>query len=195
MCLYTKKELTMADKPVTCWKLVEIIEGITEERITVTPYVFIRIPDTVLKGIEPFKADKSDGDAFRHDRNEEACVAEGYIHTFKKLDTDMLEYETEYLAESVGGQDDFIGANESAGWQERPRVLAIQLWRCEIPAGTLYVEGETEANGYASDEIVFKEMVLEIDEDIAGWKHEDERHAIYEELILSNGVNGKTGNE
>ena len=188
MCLYTKKELTVADKSLTCWKLVESIEGITEERITITPYAFVRIPDTVLKGIEPFKADKSDGDAFRHDLNEEACVVEGYIHTFKKLDADMLEYETEFLAESVGEQDDFIGANESAGWQEHPRVLAIQLWRCEIPAGTLYVEGETgerACKGYASDEIVFKEMVLEIDEDIAGWKHEDKRHAIYEELILS----------
>lgn len=188
MCLYTKKELTVADKPVTCWKFVEIIEGITEERITITPYTFVRIPDTVLKGIEPFKADKSHGDAFRHNYNEEECVTEGYIHTFKKLDTDMLERETEYLAEPVGEQDDFIGANESAGWQECPRVLAIQLWRCEIPAGTLYVEGEIEASerkGYASDEIVFKEMVLEIDENIAGWEHEDERRDMYEELILS----------
>lgn len=189
--------MTVADKPVTCWKFVEIVEGITEERITITPYTFVRIPNTVLEGIEPFKADKSVGKTFEYDDCGEACVTGGYIHTFGVLDMDMLEYEAEYLAESVGKQDDYIGASaESIGCERSPKVLAIQLWRCEIPAGTKYVEGEVEVNnrkGYASDEIVFKEMTLEINGDIAGSKHEDERYALYEEL--SGKVNGKNRNE
>ena len=197
MCLYTKKDMTTADKPVTCWKFVEIVEGITEERITVTPYTFARIPDSVLGGIEPFKADKSVGEPLEYDNYREACVTGGYIHTFSEMNTGILDGEMEYLAETVGKQDYYIGdAAGSIGCRKEPKVLAIQLWRCEIPAGTRYVEGEVEANdrkGYASDEIVFKEMMLEIGEDIAGFEHEDERHTLYEEL--SKKVNGKSGNE
>lgn len=188
MCLFTKKDMTVADKPVTCWKFVEIVEGITEERITITPYTFVRIPVGALKGVEPFKADKSVGKAFEHDDFGEAYVTAGYIHTFGVLDTDMLEHEAEYLAKTVGEYEDYIGATaaESIGCWRSPKVLSIQLWRCEIPAGTRYVEGENEANerkGYASDEIVFKEMMLEIGMDIAGWEHEDERYAMYGELV------------
>lgn len=197
MCLFTKKDMTVADKPVTCWKFVEIVEGIMEERITITPYTFVRIPISVLEGIEPFKADKSAGKGFEYDDYGEACVTGGYIHTFGVLDMDMLEHEAEYLAETVGKHDDYIsGAAEAIGCQRCPKVLAIQLWRCEIPAGTRYVEGEIEASerkGYASDEIVFKEMTLEIGTDIAGWEHEDERYALYEEL--SGKVNNKTRNK
>lgn len=197
MCLNTKKDMTVADKPVTCWKFVEIVEGITEERITVTPYTFVRIPDSALEGIEPFKADKSVGKAFEYDDSGEACVTAGYIHTFGEMNTGILDGEMEYLAEYVGGHDDYIGTSaESIGCRRSPKVLAIQLWRCEIPAGTRYVEGEVEANdrkGYASDEIVFKEMTLEIGTDIAGWEHEDERYDLYKEL--SDKVNGKTRNE
>lgn len=197
MCLFTKKDMTVADKPVTCWKFVEIVEGITEERITITPYTFVRIPVGVLDGVESFKADKSVGKGFAYDDFGEACVTGGYIHTFGVLDTDMLENEAEYLAEYIGKHDDYIGgAAEFIGCERCPKVLAIQLWRCEIPAGTRYVEGEIEANerkGYASDEIVFKEMTLEIGTDIAGWEHEDERYALYEEL--SGKVNNKTRNK
>lgn len=197
MCLYTKKDMTVADKPVTCWKFVEIVEGITEERITITPYTFVRIPVSMLEGIEPFKADKNVGKAFEYDDFGEACVTGGYIHTFGVLDMDMLEHEAEYLAETVGNHDDYISASaEAIGCRRCPKVLAIQLWRCEIPAGTQYVEGEIEAGerkGYASDEIVFKEMTLEIGEDIAGWEHEDERYAMYKKL--SDKVNGKNRNE
>lgn len=186
MCLYTKKDMTVADKPVTCWKFVEIVEGITEERITVTPYTFVRIHDDVLGGIEPFKADKSVGKPFEYDCGE-ACVTAGYIHTFGEMNTGILDEEMEYLAESVGGHDDYIGKSaESIGCRRSPKVLAIQLWRCEIPAGTKYVEGEVAANdrkGYASDEIVFKEMMLEIGVDIAGPEHEDERYEKYGELV------------
>lgn len=202
MCLFTKKDMTLADKPVTCWKLVEIVEGITEERITITPYTFVRIPDTVLEGIEPFKADKSVGKTFEYNDCGEACITGGYIHTFGVLDMDMLEHEAEYLAESVGNHDDYIGVSaESIGCQRSPRVLAIQLWRCEIPAGTEYVEGGVELNdrkGYASDEIVFKEMTLEIGEDIAGPEHEDERYAMYEELYYKvhyDALSGKARSE
>ena len=89
-----------------------------------------------------------------------------------------------------------LSAAASIGCPRNPKVLAIQLWRCEIPAGTRYVEGEVEANdrkGYASDEIVFKEMMLEIGTDIAGWEHEDERYALY--MKLSDKVNSKTRNK
>lgn len=194
MCLYTKKDITVADKPVTCWKFVEIVKGITEERITVTPYTFVRIHDDVLGGIEPFKADKSVGKPFECNGSGEARVTAGYIHTFGEMNTGILDGEMEYLAESVGGHDDYIGKSaESIGCRRSPKVLAIQLWRCEIPAGTKYVEGEVEANdrkGYASDEIIFKEMTLEIGTDIAGPKHADERYALYEKL--SDKANGKT---
>lgn len=186
MCLYTKKDITAADEPVTCWKFVEVVEGITEERITVTPYTFVRIPDAVLEGIEPFKADKSNGKPFKCDDDGEGHIASGYIHTFGVLDLYMFDHEAEFLAEDVGKHDEYVGRGiaESIGCRESPKVLAIQLWRCEIPAGTPYFEGEVEANnckGYASDEIVFKEMILEISEDIAGWEREDERRALYKE--------------
>lgn len=197
MCLNTKKDMTVADKPVTCWKFVEIVEGITEERIAITPYTFVRIPDSVLDGIEPFKADKSVDKPLEYDGIGEACVTAGYIHTFGEMNTGILDGEMEYLAEPVGKHDEYINsAASSIGCQRNPKVLAIQLWRCEIPAGTRYVEGEVEANdrkGYASDEIVFKEMTLEIGTDIAGWEHEDERYDLYKEL--SDKVNGKTRNE
>jgi hypothetical protein len=179
--------MTVADKPVTCWKFVEIVEGIKEERITITPYTFVRIPISVLEGIEPFKADKSAGKGFEYDDCGEACVTGGYIHTFSEMNTGTLDGEMEYLAETVGKHDDYISASaEAIGCRRCPKVLAIQLWRCEIQAGTKYVEGEVEANdrkGYASDEITFKEMMLEIGVDIAGPEHEDERYEKYGELV------------
>ena len=190
--------MTAADKPVTCWKFVEIVEGTTEKRITITPYTYVRIPDSVLDGIEPFKADKSVDKPLEYDGLGEACVTGGYIHTFGEMNMGILNGEMEYLAEPVGEYDEYItGAiAESIGCPKEPKVLAIQLWRCEIPAGTRYVEGEVEENdrkGYASDEIVFKEMTLEIGTDIAGREHEDERYALYMKLLEK--VNGETGNE
>ncbi len=137
----------------------------------------------MLKGIEPFKANKNVDYEFEYD---EGFFTTGYIHTYAELNTDMLDLEAEFMAEFVGKHDDYISsAAESIGCGKGPKVLAIQLWRCEIPADTRYLEGENMANnrkGYASDEIVFKEMMLEIGEDIAGQEHEDERRDMYKAL-------------
>lgn len=187
MCLFAKSEPKAAEVSVTCWKFVEVIEGLKGERITITPYLFTPIDESELKGDISFKA-KGVHCIEQNERHaDEKCISSGYIHTYAGLDMDVFESEMEYLAHDVGGRDAYIGASaESIGCRRSPKVLAIQLWRCEIPAGTRYVEGEVEANdrkGYASDEIVFKEMTLEIGTDIAGSKHEDERYEKYGELV------------
>lgn len=196
MCLFTKKEWTTADKPLKCWKFIEIVEGFEGERIPITPYAFTRVPEQVIQGNEPFKANKPKDLEIEYTRCDgEACLSNGYIHTFCEMNMGILNGEMEYLSYSVGKNDDYICVSaDTIGCQREPKVLAIQLWRCEIPAGTGYVRGEVECTtrgGYASDEIMFKEMVLEIsNENLAGNEFEDDREKEYEKLIQK--INSET---
>lgn len=187
MCLFAKSEPKAAEVSVACWKFVEVVEGLNGERITITPYTFKPIGESELKGDIPFKA-KGVHCIEQNERHDgEKCVSSGYIHTYAGLDMDVFESEMEYLAHDVGGYDTYISTSaEDIGCEKSPRLLAVQLWRCVIPAGTEYIAGEVgggELTGYASDEIVFCEMALEIGKDLAGSTHEQERYEKYGELM------------
>lgn len=166
-------EPSIADKEITCWKIVETLEDRNGDPVRVTPYMFRHIPDDVINGERPFWTG-------RPECTYELCegmynhILDGYIHTFAtprgESEVDMFCKEIAYAITPVGMVETFMTPSKAEGIPncvDLPNVLSIALYRCAIPRGTEYLEGVYDGSDdircYASREIVFKEKVAEWD--------------------------------
>ncbi len=166
-------EPSVADREITCWKIVEILEDRNGDPVRVTPYMFRHIPDDVINGERPFWTG-------RPECTYELCegmynhILDGYIHTFAtprgESEVDMFCKEIAYAITPVGMVETFMTpskADNIPNCVDLPNVLSIALYRCAIPRGTEYMEGVYDGSDdircYASREIVFKEKVAEWD--------------------------------
>ena len=174
MCMMTKQgEIGIADKEITCWKLVETLEDTKGNPVQVTPYMFRHIPEDVIEGKRPFWTG-------RPEQTYELCkgmynhILDGYIHTFatprSESEVAMFCKELDYAITPIGSVETFMTLSKAEcipNCDSLPRVLGIALYRCVIPAGTEYLEGIYDGlddmKCYASREIVFKEKVAEWD--------------------------------
>lgn len=186
MCIRVNRiEPAVAEEDITCWKFLEVIEGKDGERITVTPYAFAKILEGTFRTGIPFCAvgpvcpvGLINGWGWNIDI--------GYVHTYAEMDLDLLNSAFEYLLEPLGDRDDYIrGATaERLGVDEKPRCLALQVWRCVIPKGAKYLRGYDDGDpSYASDRIVFEKMELEIGESLARFGNRNARQEIYGKFI------------
>lgn len=186
MCIRVDRiEPAVAEKDITCWKFLEVIEGKNGERITVTPYAFAKILEGTLRMRIPFYAvgpvcpmELINGWGWHIDI--------GYVHTYAEMDPDLLDGAFECLLEPLDGRDDYIreATAERLGVEDEPRCLALQIWRCTIPKGAKYLRGWDDGYpSYASDRIVFEEMELEIGESLARFGNWNARREIYEKFI------------
>ncbi len=166
----TQGEIRVADKDITCWKLVEILSDRDGERIYATPYMFKYVSEPVLEGKYPFWTGQPD-------YNYELCpgmrnrIFRGFIHTYAIPATDEIDAvvtDLKYAITSVNSHESFMTVDKMRGLPNcdiMPRVIGIALYRCVIPKGTEYLEGMSDGlvsyRCYASREIVFKEKVTE----------------------------------
>ena len=171
MCLLTKQEtLEIAQEDIMCLKAVEIVEGKDENTVNITPYVFTFLPDEVLNGERPFKAERTNFSS-RFWKSEHGKVSDGFIHTY---DMPKTVEDVCNVAHDIGFMTSLIGTLEgiskpkveAAGCKDEPHILGITLWKCVIPKGTSYAKGIVDTiafdvRAYASECIVFKEKIAE----------------------------------
>lgn len=174
MCLVTEQNnVKIADKDIVCWKVVEILDGINNSRLHVTPYMFKHITEDVLDGRVSFKSDEY----YRHYElyGKFSVINEGYIHTYAVPDNNDIHSDTDNFINVIGGHLEYVNKRETFVFSGMlpncgtcPFCIGIALFRCVIPAGTEYLQGydndDTEFKCYASREIVFKEKLAE-------WNH------------------------
>ena len=173
MCMITTQgETSVADREITCWKVVEILEDKNGDPVCVTPYMFRHIPEDVINGKRPFFTG-------RPECTYELClgmfnhILDGYIHTFvtprSENEVDLFCKELTYAITPIGTVEAYMTLSKAEGIPNcdvMPKVLGIALYRCAIPAGTEYLKGTYDGSAikcYASREIVFKEKVAEWD--------------------------------
>ena len=172
MCMITTQgETSIADRDITCWKVVEILSDMDGERIYATPYMFRHVPQDVLDGKRPFWTGQPE-------RTYELCegmcnhILKGFIHTYAVPVTgdeiDAAVSELTYAIASVNSHETYLTAEKMRGLPNcdmLPWVIGVALYRCVIPKGTEYLEGvsdgSVDSRCYASREIVFKEKVVE----------------------------------
>lgn len=167
----TQGEITVADRDITCWKLVEILSDMDGERIYATPYMFKHVPETVLEGKSPFYTGQPDytyelyPGMYNH-------ILKGFIHTYAvpatEEEVDAMASELKYAIAPVNSHETYLTVDKLRGLPNcdlMPWVIGIALYRCVIPEGTEYLEGVSDGSldsrCYASREIVFKEKVME----------------------------------
>lgn len=186
MCIRVDRiEPAVAEKDIACWKFLEVIEGKNGERITVTPYAFAKILEGTFRTRIPFCAvgavcpiERLYGEGWNIDI--------GYVHTYAEMNLGLLDDSFEYLIEPLGDRDEYIreATAERLGVDEKPKCLALQIWRCTIPKGAKYLRGYDDGRpSYASDRIVFEKMELEIGESLAYFRNWNARQEIYEKFI------------
>ena len=166
-------ETSVADREITCWKIVETLEDRNGNPVRVTPYMFRHIPDDVIDGKRPFWTGRPEC-AYELCEGMYNHILDGYIHTFAtprgESEVDVLCRELDYAITVVGTTETFMTPGKADGIPncvDLPNVLGIALYRCVIPKGTEYLEGiydgVNDLRCYASREIVFKEKVAEWD--------------------------------
>lgn len=133
MCMLARDcRKKVSDKPIECYKVVLYNKA---ERKYTTPITMTSIGSRVIEGKEPFVAEGNEG--FVGQLNGLYELYGGFIHTFAMLGT--------------------IG---SSCIQFRPdNFYKYHVYKCEIPAGTEYIE-EFMNREYASKRIIFKERVI-----------------------------------
>ncbi len=164
-------ETGVADRDITCWKMVEILSDRDGERVYVTPYMFKYIPETVLEGKYPFRTGQPD---YTYELCRGLCnrIFRGFIHTYAIPTTDdkidAVATELKYAITSVNSHESYMTVEKLRGLPNcdlMPWVIGIALYRCVIPKGAEYLEGSSDGLAdfrcYASREIVFKEKVAE----------------------------------
>lgn len=172
MCMLTTQgETRVADRDITCWKVVEILSDRDGERIYATPYMFKHVPETVLEGESPLYTGQPD---YTYELCPGVCnhILKGFIHTYAVPATgneiDAAVSELTYAIASVNSHETYLTADKMRGLPNcdmLPWVIGVALYRCVIPKGTEYLEGvgdgSVDSRCYASREIVFKEKVME----------------------------------
>lgn len=165
-------EPKIADKEITCWKIVETLEDRNGDPVLVTPYMFRHIPEDVIDGKRPFWTGQPE---YTYELCEGVYnhILKGYIHTFAtprdESEVTLFCKDLDYAIAPVGGAETFMTPDKAMGVPNcdvLPKVLSIALYRCVIPAGTEYLKGNYDGSAikcYASREIVFKEKVAEWD--------------------------------
>lgn len=161
MCLHYSIGDTVkkAAKNIVCYKIVESIYNINDEKEKriVTPFIGMTIPSEIIDGKQPLLPDSK-----RKRKNEFFnTISEGYIHVYGNLDEaeedlntyykDFTRHETDTVHDAVVGLESFM------------------LYKCVIPAGTLYWKGVTdwdEFSTYAAEKIVFKNLLYTVKDQI-----------------------------
>lgn len=160
MCITVRdKNMKVSDRPVLCWKLLEILEtpvGGTAS-IVVTPYAWEKVGHDVLRGAEDFCARDTDDFMSAEKIAEEirikgkACFDEGYIHTYAYRmdsihDKEALVKEMMFIRDggAKAGKDMYMDSmkRRELGYVDSPKIVGVLLCECEIPAGVEYYVGE-----------------------------------------------------
>lgn len=195
MCLITTQdEIKIAERDLVCWKLLELIRDDKGNEITVTPYMFTKIDDDVLKGKATLKAKvTTDYDYhFLPMYGEHCkCVKSNFVHTYRTLKNGVYRIPQHSrfggFFDVLSGLLYFIGKKDTycmnpkrrdLGCDDFPLITGVVLYKCVIPKGTEYFAGHDDGMHdvlcYASREIVFKEKVGE-------WR--DSNPPTHEEMI------------
>lgn len=161
MCITVrdKSGARVSDRPVSCWKLLEILETPADgaANIVVTPYAWERVSHDVLRGAEDFHArdtvDSLDAVEIVEEirMHGKACFDEGYIHTYAYRlnsihDKEALVKEMMFIRDggAKAGKDMYMDSmkRRELGYVDSPKILGVLLCECEIPAGVEYYVGE-----------------------------------------------------
>lgn len=184
MCLKTNyPKFKTAEKDIVCWKILDTVRTV-KGNVTLTPFRHEIVPQEILDGKRPLVPNEEQAEKLHIKLNDMARELEGrevnmsnfwahveggVIHTYTdEVSLSSMGYELRYHTYSIGNEE-FTGAIPNE-YPERPiddcpryhRILSVSLWKCVIPKGTEYLEGESDfVKAYASASIVLKEKVAE----------------------------------
>ena len=165
MCLDVGKNSSIkkAETPITCYKVLAVAKHVDCGYVQrFTPFRLNIIEQNILHGLKPFETpeEKTHEAYIEYSRR----VEEGYIHTYAtECGGSMslgLKFKPYLNSLSVTGV--VTTADDGLNYE----IIAFELYKCEIPAGTLYWSGLSNADdpldaftAYASKRIVFKECI------------------------------------
>lgn len=193
MCIYTNQPaLKVAEHDITCWKAVEVIIGVNNERVTITPYAAMVLNNDTINGksiMKPYDwmaanmIEKSiDSELAECSASSvQAEITKDLIHTFAVPET---RQEFIAIAKEMCSLCDFLDRRDyslrSSSLKEidcpvGPMVVEMRLCECVIPAGTKYIEGfyTTHWGGgltrsYASRALRFTGKYINTERDVFG---------------------------
>lgn len=186
MCLYTKQhKFQVADEDIVCWKVLEIVEGHSGEKI-ITPFAFRPVLECVLNGEELFVPAVLETEQLQrrldsYQDESPTNVEEGVIHTYGAKDLRAIDMydEMTFHVSNVGAGESYIGRVESdiIGCDPDPDVLGIALYKCVIPKGTEYIEGSYTGHSYSgrpcADLVSYGSKAIRFVEKVAEWRRSD----------------------
>lgn len=175
MCLYTEQtKLSVADKDIECWKILEILENRDGEEIYVTPYAFRKVEAHVLSGEVPFVPEPYNYEEIIKELemiDYSVGIEAGFIHVYDKLTVNEMVSEIKFHTNFIGTPDPYIKNIDSKrlDCMIKASSLGYAVFKCIIPKGTEYLSGTYPGHGanacvlsMCTKSLVFKEKVMEI---------------------------------
>ena len=173
----------IAEKDIPCFKMTETLLDLEGKPFVVTPFAFKHLTPDILRGDTPLRPDDwtmpVEGKMFTETRRRIIIgggtlplyvVSGGVIHTLGDLCVEDLAQELVTLTVAIDYRETYLLDEHREHLPEcaaMPFIKGVSLYRCVIPAGTLYLDGADDDmhRCYISKEIRFMERICDFTDD------------------------------